>query len=304
MKSETSKTGHHNWDDYRFFLATAESGSFSAAARILNVSQPTVSRRIAQMEQSLGLRLFDQHPEGYVLTQEGEALVDIANGLCDRAMELQRRAVSLQSTHMGTINLTTTAGVAQYWLTQHISEFHALYPKIQINIFARGEMLDLLRNEADIALRFGEPGSQELVGRRIGSVPFCLLASHEYLENYGRPKELSELRSHRFVGALGAAANFSQNLQLVSILEDDAYSSSTDNANVQLGLAQAGLGIVCLPCYMVQASGLEKILPHDFKHEIDLWLLSHKDIRNTPRVRTLLDFLYKNMKKELNGATD
>ena len=253
------------------------------------------------MEQSLGIRLFDQHPEGYVLTQEGEALVEVASGLRERALELQRRAVSLQVTHSGIVNLTSTEGIAQYWLTKHIPGFQKLFPKIQINILTGNEMLDLLRNEADIALRFGDPCSRELVGRRIGAVPFCLFASGNYIEANGTPKDVADLQSHRFIGALGTAASFSHNLELSSVLNNDSCQSSTDNANVQLGLAQAGMGIVCLPCYMAQDTELEKILPDNFKHEIDLWLLTHKDIRKTPRVRVLLDYLYENFRNDLKA---
>lgn len=290
-----------NWDDYRYFLATVEGGNFSAAARILNVSQPTVSRRIAQMEQNLGVRLFDQHPEGYVLTHEGHQLIEIANQLRERARALQRRAVGLQAAHSGTVKLTTTEGLAQYWLPRHVPDFCKLYPEIQIKILAGAESLDLLRNQADIALRFGDPGSRELVGRRVGLVSFCLFASQDYLNRHGEPKHISDLHSHSFVGATGSIGNFSQNLQLVSVLKENVFQSSANSVNVQLGLAQAGLGIVCLPCYMANCATLDKILPDEFNHEVELWILTHKDIRHTPRVRVLLDFLYGNLRKDLES---
>ena len=297
---KNSNIKHQNWDDYRFFLATVKEGNFSAAARKLNVSQPTVSRRIAQMEDNLGLRLFDQQPEGYVLTSEGKALVEIAERLREHAFELQRRATSLQTKHAGIVNLTLTEGLAQYWLVRHVSEFQSLYPKIQVNILAQNEVLDLLRNEADVALRFGDPVSRELVGRRIGAVPFCLFASQDYIKIKGKPKNIEDLKSHNFIGTFGVAARFTKNLELISFIENDICQFSTDNLSVQLALAQTGLGIACLPCYMAQNANLEKIFPDQFFHTSDLWLLSHKDIRKTPRVRALLDFLFDNLRNDLN----
>ncbi|MGF1605765.1 MAG: LysR family transcriptional regulator [Rhodothalassiaceae bacterium] len=293
-------THPENWDDYRFFLSVVEHGNYSAAARALRVSQPTVSRRIAHLEERLGLRLFEQRPEGPVLTGEGQALLSVANGLRQYAIQLRRVASGLQDTLTGTIVLTTTQGLAEHWLPPRLQVFQEQYPEIEIAILAGHKRVDLVRHQADIAIRFGDPISADLVGRRMGYARCSIYGAETYFEQHGRPESLETLKDHRLIGALEDMATLPQNAELAAIAGPVHGRLSTNNINVQLSLAQNGMGLVCAPGFMAyNYPALQAVLTDSFEHRIDLWLLTHRDLQAAPRIRVLLDFLYEEFQRDL-----
>lgn len=282
-----------NWDDYRFFLAVVEHGSFAGAARALGVSQPTVGRRIDQLEARLGLTLFENLPEGQRLSADAAPIVDIAMELRDRAAEIRRTAIGRQSSVSGEVRIACTRGIAEAWLAKRLAAFRAEHPEITTILLVSYDMADLGRREADIAIRFGAPAELDLVGRRLGAASCGLFASKDYLARAGRPRDAKDLNRHRLIGSAGATAAFLQNQRLAELMQHAKASVATDDVNVQIALARAGFGIISIPLY--QASlypDLERLEIPESETLLDLWLLTHKDVRSSARMRLALDYLY------------
>ena len=183
-----------DWDDYRFFLAVANEGSLSAAARFLKVSQPTVSRRISQLEHRLNIRLFDQLPTGVQLTAPAQEIVAIAENLEHNAIELRRRVAGRETDLAGPISITATQSFTNHWLAPRVAGFTNLYPEIEITCLAENQVLNLARREADIAIRFGQPTASGLIGSKVSTVHCGIYGSKSYFETHGTPQSLDDLQ--------------------------------------------------------------------------------------------------------------
>lgn len=288
-----------DWDDYRFFLATAEHGSYSAAARVLQVSQPTVSRRIGQLEARLGARLFDHRNDGLVLTEPGQGLVELARTMEVTAHRLKRRVQGLDTAPSGKVVLTTTEGLASHWLAPKLEAFRDRFPNIEVSLLIGNADFDLLRDEADIAIRFGSPRAQDLVGKKIGHAHSGIYASESYLTANGVPGKLADLAHHHFIEATGQLAEYRQCRKLNKIMSNSPRGARVNNAYAQIALAQAGLGLIAATCYMAEsAPGLERVLAKEFDMPIELWLLTHAELKGAARVRALMEFISTEIRKD------
>jgi len=188
-----------NWSSLKDFLAVAECGSLSEAARRYGVSQPTLTRRIAALESSLGAELFRRSPRGLELTEAGEAVVEPARQMEREAQALELAVSGRDRALAGTVRITATEGLAVEWLTPALADFREQHPRIDLEIIVRNTALNVLRREADIAIRLGRPQQMELVTRRVGELVLGLYASRAYLEELGTPRTRDELAEHRGV---------------------------------------------------------------------------------------------------------
>lgn len=289
----------NNWDDYRYFLAVAESGSLSAAARALDVTQPTVGRRIRDLERRLRVRLFDRLSHGYVLTVAGESILAQVQQLDQSVLNIEQKISGQDESLSGSIALTATEGLATCWLVPRLVDFNAQHPGVDIKLLIAVSPLNLLRREADVALRLGNPQSDQLVGRTVARVHFGLYASMSYLESHGHPRQLADLVRHRIIESVGEMADLKQAEALRALAADAPAPFSSNNAFAQMALLQAGFGIVPLPCYMASGQAeIARVLEKEFDLSLDLWLLTHRDLRRTKRVRTLLKFLADAVKRD------
>lgn len=280
------------WDDYRFFLAVAETGSLSAAARRLHVTQPTVGRRITELEKRLRARLFDRVSHGYALTATGESILSQVRGLDQSVLNIEQKISGQDESLSGRIVLTTTEGLAACWLAPRLIDFNARHPGVDIELLIGLSPLNLLRREADIALRIGNPQSDQLVGRTVARVHFGLYASESYLETCACPRQLADLRRHKIIESVGELADLKQAEALRAYANGAQSPLRSNNAIAQMALLRAGFGIVPLPCYMAAGqSGIVRVLAKEFDLRLDLWLLTHRDLRRTRRIRALLEFL-------------
>ena len=288
-----------NWDYFRFFLAVAESGSLSGASQILGVSHPTVRRQIRDLELSLSTKLFNRTPDGYVLTAEGERMVDLARTMEITAHAIERSASGEESKCEGRVTLAAAAGIGTHWLAPKLAEFRRLYPAGEVELNISRSQLDLMRLEADLALRMGDPGGQELVGRRVGTVSFGLYAARTYLERNGTPQTAEDLKDHDVIDSTGEIGGLAQVKRLREIAGDAAMPFSSNNLLTQFAAMQAGGGILPAPDYMTRdLSCIVRVLPDVFNVELDLWLLTHEDLTRTARVRTLMDFLIDSIRTD------
>ncbi len=288
-----------DWDDYRYFLAVANEGSLSAAARRLKVSQPTVSRRISQLEQRLSIRLFDQLPSGMQLTAPAREIVAIAENLEHNAIELRRRVAGRETDLAGPISITATQSFTTYWLARRVAAFTQIYPEIEITCLADNQVLNLARREADVAIRFGQPTAAGLVGSKVGTVHCGIYGSKDYFEANGVPQSLGELSEHKLIDTAGPIARFEQSKDLKVLMRDATVSCRTNCPFSYITLAQSGQGLIATTRYMTaQAPELMRVLAEDYDKTIDLWMLMHPDMKGCARVRVFMDFIRDELRRD------
>ena len=277
---------HKDWDDLRYFLAVARAGTLSAAARALDVNHSTVFRRMTAFEDHLGVRLFDRLPSGYVLTPAGEQMQDVALGIEERIASLDRRLAGQDSRLTGAVRLTTIDMLAIGVLPRHLAAFRAEYPGIAVGLTISNSLLNLTRREADVALRVSGNPPEALVGRRVGPLVFAAYGSRDYCRRRAEP----ELHRHEWIGYDSEHAALAR--RFTALFPAVRPALEVNSVAVAIAAAKAGLGLAVLPCGLADMErDLKRVaaLPEEFT--LDLWLLTHEDLRRTARIRAVLDFL-------------
>ncbi len=290
----------YDWDDLRFFLAVARAGSLSAAAEALEVSQPTVGRRLRALERRLGAALVERTSDGYALTRAGAQIVALVEGIERDVDAVGRRVLGADQRIDGSVSLSATAGLARHWLVPRLHELATRHPGLELEVTVGLPMSDLMRREADVAIRFGDPGSAALVGRRLGRLGCGLYASRAYLQARGTPRTPKDLHGHDIVESTRGIETLVQARTLRRIARGARVALRCDNIDAQLAAVRAGFGIAPLMTYMrLGVPELVRVLPDRFDVQLDLWLVTHEDLRDAARVRTVLDFLWNAFQQDL-----
>lgn len=282
-----------DWNDLRYFLAVAETGSTLGAGKRLRVSQTTAARRIAALELALGLSLFERSPVGYALTPVGEALLDRARKMGEVAAEFTDAAAAQARDVSGTVKLTTIDIFAETILAPILNRLRDAYPAIRIEIDTSQEPRDLAAGEADIAIRSSSnPQGGGLVGRRIADDHWTVYCSRSYADAHGVPRSRRAMADHVFVG--GGGENFWRPYQqwLRENNLEHAVAIHHGTGTGLLSAVRAGVGLAVLPSFFAdQDPDLIQCIPARQDHEGGLWLLTHERLRHVPRIRAVLDFL-------------
>jgi len=301
-------TAMFDWNDLRYFLAVGRSGSTLAAARELHVSQTTVARRIAALEEAIALPLFDRRQAGYALTPAGEQLLDEAQRVEAAANGFGEAASGHARDLSGTVRLTTDELFANALLGPMLRDLHDLHPEIMIDLDTSREIRDLGKGEADIALRgIAHEPAAGIVGRRLCRDDWTLYCSHDYAARHGVPKTKDDLKGHALVG--GGGGNlwraYEAWIQELGLERQVAMHHSTSTG--LLTAIRSGFGIAVLPCIVAEGDpDLIRCFTPREGHGRTMWLLTHDRVRHTPRVRLVVDFLYDQLKRrvtELKLAT-
>lgn len=285
-----------NWDDLRVFLAVARAGSLSGAARSLGVNHSTVFRRIAGFEETLRVRLFERLPTGYALTPAGEETLAIVERIEGDVATLDRTVTGQDLRFSGTVRITATDMLAFWLLPDHFAKFRAAYPGIEIELAVGNEALDLSRRETDIALRIGNTPPETLVGRRVGRLDFAIYGAPGYCAKHRG----TDLAQQDWIGFDSAHAPLTR--QFEKFLPDVRPATRSNSVACAVRLAKAGLGLALLPCAIADLKpDLIRIaeLPDTFG--LDLWLLTHEDLRHTARICAVLEFLTPALSESLKG---
>jgi DNA-binding transcriptional LysR family regulator len=283
------------WDDVKYFLAFARSGSLLAAAKALGVNQSTVQRRIAELEGRLGGQLVTRHLTGYRLTELGEALRPSAAGV-EEAVTAFARGVAARDTGLsGTIRVTTLARFASRLMaTPLIDAFHARYPNLRVELMISDRVLDLAKGEADLAIRSGEPHDEALVRRKIGDAPWAVYASRLYIERYGAPKSAADIGRHSIVMCAPCLPEDPVTQWLRSVAPQARIAARCDSSSGMVQAVKSGAGLAPLMVYQ-EDNELVRVID-----SIDLvtpfYLLMHRDMQHTPRVRAFANFVGIEMK--------
>ena len=188
-----------DWDKLRVFHAAAQSGSFTSAAEVLDMSQSAVSRQVGAIERDLNVPLFHRHARGLMLTEQGEMLFRAAHEMMVKLDIVRSQLQESRDRPSGTLRITTTVGLGSTWLTDRLHEFVELYPDISLQLILENEELDLSMRQADVAIRLQKPTQPDLVQRRLFTVHFHIYAAPNYLARIGEPKSLEDLDEHRII---------------------------------------------------------------------------------------------------------
>lgn len=275
------------WDDLRYVLAVATEGSLAGAARSLGVNHTTVLRRIGAFEQKLGLRLFERLPTGYVLTAGGEELVAAARHIDDTVTALGRKLAGQDLRLSGVLRITTTDTLMGSILPEILAEFRDSHPGIGIEVAVSNLMFNLTRRDADVAIRPARDPPETLVGRRIAKIAFAIYGSPLYLAAH----QAKALADHRWIAPDDSLAATSVAQWMRSTVPLSEIALRADSLLAARNAAQAGLGLVALPCYLGDSTpDLVCVAGPVAEMETALWILTHEDLKNVARIRAFTEF--------------
>ncbi|MBE1529367.1 DNA-binding transcriptional LysR family regulator [Sphingopyxis sp. OAS728] len=288
----------YDWNDLKAFLAVAETGSTLSAAQSMRVSQTTVARRIAALEEATGLNLFERRQAGYALTPVGEAMLASAIAVRDAADRFSDAAGARSRDAGGTVSVTVMEIFAVTILPPILRDLRAAHPAIHIHLDTSDEPRDLAAGAADIAIRSSkQPTGAGLVGRRIADNPWTLYSSRDYADRHGIPHTREELATHPFIGGGGAVWEPYQAWLRQYRLEESVVMQYDTGSGLLAGV-RAGMGLTILPAFIAEREpDLIRCIPPKVEDTTGLWLLTHERLRHVPRVRIVLDFLAAELTK-------
>lgn len=279
-----------DWNDLRFFLAVARTGSTLAASRALKVSQATVSRRITVLEEALGAELFSRGPAGYVLSQRGAAILPLAEAV-ETAVGTVSDAVAAQNRQLtGEVRLTTVESAANAWVIPALKRLHASHPHISVEIVMSDHNLDLARGEADVAVRFGERPTQEsLIVRHLTDLQECLFVSRELAIELGRPCEYAELARYPLIGNSAARVGFG-NEWIEANVPNARFVQRVNTISGIISSVRAGMGAAILPCLIGDGlKGVVRLTAPIPELSTACWLVTTDAARRQPAIRAVID---------------
>ncbi len=286
-----------DWNQVRAFLATAEEGTLSGAARALGQSQPTLGRQVAALEKALGVVLFERVGRSLVLTPVGHDLLEHVRAMGDAAGRISLVASGRSQGVDGTVSITASDVMSVYMLPPIVAELREVAPGIAIEIVASNEIADLQRREADIAIRHMRPEQQDLIARSLGEGSAHLYAATAYLDRMGRPATPEDIARHIFVG-------FEQNDRLIEGLNEVGIPLTPEIIRVKSGngvvfweMVRQGIGIgVMSDDVAALTPGVERVLPGLGPIRFPIWLTAHRELHTSRRVRLVFDLLYERLR--------
>jgi DNA-binding transcriptional LysR family regulator len=278
-----------DWDDLRFFLALSRHGSLSAAAKDLHVAQSTVGRRLASLEASLGVRLLNRTPDGYVPTLAGQGVQQHAERLEAVALSLEHTVGGRDTRMAGLVRVTCAESVADHILAQGLATLYLRHPEIMVELTPDPRELSLSMREADISVRLKQPDQHDLVVRRIGTIAFGLYASHEYLTRNGTPDFQAGCPGQYLITQLEDIQDATQTGWLTDLAPLARVSMQTSSHEAAVSAAIQGGGLACLARFRAdREAGLTRLSVPPPIPAARIWLVVHRDNRQTPRIRATL----------------
>lgn len=276
-----------NWDDYRFILAIDRKGNLTKAAESLGVNQTTVSRRLRALQKALGVQLFEKLTHGFVLTQEGEEVIQIAEGIEQRLLALEARVGNKDRSLSGSLHITFSEIIGTNW-NWAFAAFAKSYPNIDLILSLNNTKISVMQREADIAIRYGNNPPENLVGRKLGHIEYALYAAHNLTKIYG------EAQPYDTYPWVTWAPHCSATLTEKWMRQHAPYAKSIYAVDTMALMQEAigrGDGIGFLPCsHGDKDSRLKRIRDTEKGFGLDMWILTHPDRRYVARIQTFMDY--------------
>jgi len=285
-----------DWDLWRSFLAVAREGTLSGAARALGLTQPTVGRHVDALETAIGATLFSRSNAGLVPTPLAVSLIGHAETMATAADSLLRAASGERDEARGTVRVTASEAVGTFVLPPLLADLREIYPEIEIELALSDRNENLLRREADIAVRMVRPEQEAIVARHVGAVRIGLFAHRTYVERHGLPQSVDELLKRPLIGVdrdetLLSGLNFAGRS-----LSPSVFSFRCDSDAARMMALKAGYGIG--GCHLGLAADdpdLVPVLPETIEFGYEMWVAMHEDLRDSRRVRVVFDHLVEGL---------
>lgn len=292
-----------DWTLVRSFLAALEQGSLLGAAKVIKASQPTVGRHIAELESQLGVVLFERTGRGLLPTDMALRLADAARAMEAGAHQMARSVSGADGANgsvVGTVRLTASQPVACFLLPPLLTQMRLALPDVQVELVASNAVSNLLRREADIAVRMVQPDQGTLVAKRVGKVSLSACAHHDYLRRRGVPRQPTDLLAHELIGADRNDDILKGFAAMGYPVTREHFAFRTDDLIASWEAVRAGLGVGFMADYLIRAdSAVVPLLPMLKIPPLPVWLTVHREIRTSRRIRAVYDFLAQAIPKAL-----
>ena len=292
-----------NWDKLKIFHAVAESGNFTKATYILNLSQSAISRQIQSLEQELKTQLFERHARGLSLTENGEYLFKTAHEVISKLKDVESTLIDKKNKPSGKLTVTTVVSFGTTWLTPRIQEFMKLNPEIEIELIFDDKELDLSTRQADIGIWMRRPKQLNYIQKKLIDINYHIYGSAKYLEQHGHLKNLSDLNKHKFIsyGRGAPSPVFNPDWALKLGVKNSKKRKPIMKVNSVYGLllaVQSGVGLAALPDYMtVSVPNIVRVLPQIEGPKTEAHFVYPQSLKNTARVVAFRNFLYSKISK-------
>jgi DNA-binding transcriptional LysR family regulator len=291
-----------DWNDVRFFLAVARSGSTLAASKQLKVSQATVFRRIAVFEEALGAKLFVRRPSGYGLSVRGRSLLPAAEAVEVAVRAFEDEAAAELRRLSGQVRLTTVESAANAWVIPALAALRQNHPGVRVEIITGDDNLDLLHGEADVAIRFGpRPSEEVLIARHLTDIHMCLYASHDLVTRLGRPVDYADIARYPLIeGTMDHRGPMGR--WIAAHVPDAEIGHKFSALSGIIGAVRAGLGAALIPCMMGDAlHGLVRLMPPIPELTLPCWMVSTDHARRQPHIRAVIDHVVDHILAQVEG---
>lgn len=287
-----------DWDKVKTFHAAAETGSLTAAAELLKISQSAVSRQITALEDSLDTPLFHRHARGLTLTEQGRILYNTAHEMAHKVALAQASVIDSRNKPQGKLRVSTPISLGSNWLTSVLPEFIEAYPEIDVQLILEDEEHDLSTFDVDCALRPWPSTQGDVIERKLGTISQSLYASHAYLAKYGAPTSAEDLDNHKIVafGELIPNRLHSANWVLKASREGAPRKPilCVNNLHGIMRAAEAGIGLAGIPDYMTALSRrLVRILPQVKGESFDVFFVYPSELRGSVKAKVFREFLVR-----------
>lgn len=293
------KLSHVNFSDIQVFLTVAQLGSLVGAADKLDINHSTAFRWLKRFEEHIGHKLFDRSNNHYVLSEAGHAIFTTAENIVSEMTALSMTVDCLDNQLLGEVTVTSADAMVLGYLPEVIQRFHQAYPGLTIHLSSDNHFVNLAKREADIAIRPTHSPDENMVGRKAASMVFGLYASPMYVEKYGIPDIKAQGRGHRLcdydssLSHLNAAKWLKDHMGHADVVIKLASTVSLTQ------FAKAGMGLAAIPCFLADNDpNLVKVIEFEQYIASDIWILTHPDLRHSPKIRAVFDFIFDAIQKD------
>lgn len=287
--------GIPDWDLLQSLHAVLEAGSFSAAARLRRLTQPTLGRHIDQLERQLGAPLFVRSPRGLQPTDLALALRPHLADMSAAGAAAGRDIGGIVNGEGGVVRVTVSEVVGIEVIPPILARFMALHPGMQVELALSNKNEDLSRRDADVAVRMTRPTQNSVVAKKVGELTLGFHAAPDYLDRRGTPQDFDDLDRHTLIGFDRNFPELAKGLSVGRPITRELFSYRTDNDVAQLAAVRAGVGIGVCQQQLARRYGLVPVLPNLLSFNLDVWICMHETLRGSPRMRLMFDHLAKEL---------
>lgn len=281
-----------DWNQARAFLATAEQGSLSAAAQALGLTQPTLSRQVAALERNLQVTLFARTGRALTLTTSGLDLLEHVRSMGEAASRVSMSASGQSQVIEGKVSITASEMASCFIIPKLLEKLQDIAPRIKVEIIASNQVQNIVQREADIAIRHVQPKQLDLIAKRARDMSGQLYVSQNYIAHHGLPTSLSEVNKAKFIG-FENIDNWLMRLNNMGLnLTEDNFNIVCNSSVACLEMVKQGLGIGLIVDHVAQATpDLVQILPKLKPLSGPVWIITHRELHTSRRIRTVFDLL-------------